>query len=229
MSSEDAREPGGHRGPDEPAAPIGPGGPGGAGPYSAGPWQQPEFGVAPPPRRRVGPVWWTLIAAAAVGGVVAAVLLTTTRGSGGGESRAAAQFDSAYQAFHKSFSTESASLTSDLAHADAGGALGLGDPSFIAAADDAKSLAEAYQQYATAVGKIRVPPDARGDAAEILRVANAGTFLMDQASQFFTPAGMQSVLDTQWPQLQTDLARAEGDVRQILGLPDVAPSATSII
>ena len=200
--------------------------PGGPQPSIAGDRQQPEFGRAPAPRRRVRPLWWVVIAVVVVAGAVATVLATTTGGSGGGESPAATQFDTAYQAFHKSYALDSAALTSDLSHASAIGELTFGGTWFSAATRDAKALAAAYQQYATAVGKITVPLNARNGAAEILNVAKAGNFLMTQASDFFTPSGMHSVLDAQWPRLQTDMAGAEDDVRQILGLPQASPSAS---
>jgi hypothetical protein len=175
--------------------------------------QQPQIAPVPPRSRAIRPRWWIAAGVAGLLALTAAIIVVVTGGSG--QSSAVGQFDKAYQAFHTRFATQSAALTDDLGRAQGHR---IGDPAFAAATTDAKALATSYQQYASSIAAITMPTAAKAGAARLIQVANTGQFLMNQAADFFTASGMQSVLDTNWPQVKDELTKAEDTVRTALGL-----------
>jgi hypothetical protein len=135
-------------------------------------------------------------------------------------SPAAAQFSQAYQAFHSHLAKDEAALNSDVAKAVAqSGISGLApSSSFSAAQQEAITLQNVYQQYASAVGAIKMPAAAKTSQARIVQVAKAGVFLMQQANGFFAASNEQSFLNEEWPKVTTSLTKAETTIRATLGL-----------
>jgi hypothetical protein len=188
---------------------------------SAKPVEEPQLGEAPPqpPARRgwAGRRRW-LVAAAIVVVVAVAGTITGITVSGGssssGQASAASKYQQAYRTFHATFTAQSATLSADMAKARGSG---LADPAFLAASQDAKALSATYQQYASSVAAIAVPASAKRAAARVVQVARAGSFLMDQAGDFFTPDGMQAALNADWPLVKTELTKAEKALSAALG------------
>jgi hypothetical protein len=142
------------------------------------------------------------------------IVLLSGKGAAGALSPAAQQFDAAYKTFHTEYDTHATALTAHMSQAgDA-----LADPKLFIAAQDARSLANDYETYASAVKAIAMPSSATASQARIVQVADAGDFLMTQASGFFGKAGMQALLNEDWPQVRTELAKAEATTRSALGL-----------
>jgi hypothetical protein len=155
---------------------------------------------------------WIAGSAAALVLILAAVLAVVLSGSSAPS--AASQFVKAYTSFHSQFARESATLNGHLQQAGDN----LGDPAFFAATSDAKTLASLYHRYAASVAAISMPAAAKPGAARLIRVANAGQFLLSQAGDFFTKSGMQAILNEEWPFVTSELTKAENRVRKALGL-----------
>jgi len=142
---------------------------------------------ARPGRRRT----W-IIAAVAAGAVIATAVIAIVASATGGPS-AAGPFGQAYASFHAQFAPRSAALDNHLRQAGNGTLVSLSDPSFIAAANDAKTLANLYHNYAENVEAISMPTPAKAGKAQLIRDAAAGQFLMNQAADSFTKSGMQAI------------------------------------
>ena len=142
---------------------------------------------ARPDRRRT----W-IIAAVAAGAVIAAAVMAIIASAAGGPG-AAGPFAKAYASFHTQFTPRSAALDNHLRQAGNGTLVSLSDPSFIAAANDAKTLANLYHNYAKSVEAISMPASAKAGKAQLILTAAAGQFLMSQAAGSFTESGMQAI------------------------------------
>jgi len=142
---------------------------------------------ARPNRRRT----W-IIAAVAAGAVIATAVIAIVASVTSGPS-AAGPFAKAHAPFHAQFAARSAALNNHLQQAGNGTLVSLSDPSFIAATNDAKTVANLYHNYAESVEAISMPAAAKAGKAQLIRDAAAGQFLMNQAADSFTKSGTQAI------------------------------------
>jgi hypothetical protein len=161
--------------------------------------------VQPPASRRR----WIIVA------VVAAVVLIATAITVGfvvTRDDPAAEFEAAAETFKSTYDEKSKSLRANLAKA---GPRAM-DPGLQAAQADAKALGDAYTKYGQEVAGLDLPAAAQPGKDELVRAAEAGTFLMTNAAGFFFKGAMESALTELWPQVTNKLLAAEAALRKAL-------------
>ncbi|WFE29308.1 hypothetical protein O7623_09000 [Solwaraspora sp. WMMD791] len=140
--------------------------------------------------------------------VVTAVLVVAVTRSGGPVD----EFEQAAEQFHSRYEPLARQLETNLDRAGAG----MFDPGLATAQQDARALADLFDEYGTALAGIEFPADAEPAATQLANAVEAGKVLWVNAAGFFDKGPMESLIDELRPQTEAAIAEREESLRQAL-------------
>ncbi|MFY1699307.1 hypothetical protein [Solwaraspora sp. WMMA2101] len=140
--------------------------------------------------------------------VTVVLVVAVTRGGGPAD-----EFEQAAERFHSRYEPLARQLETNLDRAGAG----MFDPGLATAQQDARALADLFDEYGTALAAIEFPADAEQAATQLTNAVEAGKILWVNAAGFFDKGPMESILDELQPQTEATIADREEALRQALG------------
>lgn len=140
--------------------------------------------------------------------VTVVLVVAVTRGGG-----PAGEFEQAAEQFHSRYEPLSRQLATNLDRAGAG----MFDPGLATAQQDARALADLFDEYGTALAAIEFPADAEQAATQLANAVEAGKVLMVNAAGFYAKGPMASILDELQPQTEATITEREQALREALG------------